>query len=154
MNDIDLNIDTKQVLNLFASLDRKKQVKVYRQALTKSAYMLVREARKLLKQRLKPGATTTKNRWNGKTMASGIRARVFRNGQEARVSIMGDFRLRFMEMGTKERYLRKGSKARRGKIRRMNFFADAKRNAERPIFDNMNNMILQSILRIAKQSNG
>lgn len=153
MNEVEVNIDSSKVLNLFAELTGKQQKKVYRQALKIGANVLVKETRILLKTRLRSGAMTEKNRWNGKTLQSGIRSKINQEGTEAKINIMGDFRLKFFEMGTKPRFLKKQPRkgANRGTISPTNFFANAQRNTERPIFDNMSKLIEDSILKISRK---
>ena len=80
-------------------------------------------------------------------MISGIKARVRKNGVEAKVHLMGEFRLKFFEMGTNERYTKKGK--RRGRIKQYRFFATAKNTKEREIFDNMNRLLSESIKKAA-----
>ncbi|MCF0185740.1 MAG: hypothetical protein HUJ98_04535 [Bacteroidaceae bacterium] len=70
------------------------------------------------------GAATSPNRWNGKTMEEGIRLRADKAYDEVAVNIMGDFRLKFFEKGTKERITK--SKANRGSIKPIHFFRTAR----------------------------
>ncbi|WP_024993402.1 hypothetical protein [Phocaeicola paurosaccharolyticus] len=154
MNSAAFEIDTKSVLNLFADLDRKKQVKVYRDALKRGSSILVRAARKELKNRI-GNKVNDKNRWNGKSLQSGIRYSVNKGATEAKVNILGDFRLKFFEMGTKPRQLRKAPRkgANRGQIEssKFHFFDNAKAATEKEIFDNMNSLISESIIRISNK---
>ena len=63
---------------------------------------------------------------------------------------MGDFRLKFFELGTTTRRLRKNG-ANRGRMNASHFFRTAKDNKERAIFDNINQMVEESITRISKR---
>lgn len=59
------NVDARQVLQMFAALDSKRQKKAHRTALRKATGILVRETRKNFRKVVKnPNA---RNRWNGKT---------------------------------------------------------------------------------------
>ena len=58
------NVDARQVLQMFAALDSKRQKKAHRTALRKATGILVRETRKNFRKVVKnPNA---RNRWNGK----------------------------------------------------------------------------------------
>lgn len=114
-------VDTKQVLEMFAELDSKKQKKAHRTALRKATGILVKEVRKNFRQVIKnPNA---RNRWNGKTFSSGIKSSINKEVTEGKVHILGDFRLKFFELGTKTRY-KKQTKGRpsTGSIKATNFF--------------------------------
>lgn len=97
-------------------------------------------------------------------MQSGIKYNA--DGEEAKVHIMGDFRLKFFEMGTSVRRTTGGNTSsvrgrnpirrqrvatNRGSITAAHFFRTAKANKEREIFDNMDSLISQSIQRIANR---
>ena len=59
------SVDARQVLQMFAALDSKKQKKVHRTALRKATAILVKEAKRNFRSVVKkPNA---KNKWNGKT---------------------------------------------------------------------------------------
>lgn len=160
-----LEIDIKQVTSMFAELTGRQQRQVYRSALRKGASILSNESKKLLRRSIGKAANH-KNWWNGKTLVSGIKANADRNGEQAKVHIMGDFRLKFFEMGTRARRTtghnnasvrgktpirRQKVAANRGSIIAYHFFRTAKANKEKEIFSNMDNFISQSIQRIANK---
>lgn len=133
-------VDTKQVLEMFAELDSKKQKKAHRTALRKATGILVKEVRKNFRQIVKnPNA---RNRWNGKTFSSGIKSSINKEVTEGKVHILGDFRLKFFELGTKTRY-KKRTKGRpsTGSIKATNFFKKAREAKESEISNSMNNII-------------
>lgn len=146
-------VDTKQVLTMFAELDSKKQKKVHRTALKNATGILVREARKNFKSVVKK--PNSRNRWNGKTFSSGIKSSINREVTEGKVHILGDFRLKFFELGTKTRY-KKRTKGRpsTGAIRATYFFKKAREAKESDISNSMNNIITQSILKVNGQFKG
>jgi len=76
--------------------------------------------------------------------------KVDKKATEAKVHIMGDFRLKFFELGTTTRQLRKNG-ANRGRMKAAHFFKTAKDKTERIIFDNINQMVEESITRIANK---
>ena len=143
-------VDTKNVINLFADLNSRQQKRSYRNALRKAANILSKEARRQLKREI-GSAINHRNNWNNKTLGSGIKVKVKKDGTEAKVHIMGDFRLKFFEKGTKKRYLRK-SKSYRGKMKALYFFKNAKRNKESEIFSKMDSLLEQSIQKISSKN--
>lgn len=141
-------VDAKQVLKMFAELDSKKQKKVHRTALRKATGILVKETRKNFRTVVKK--PNSRNRWNGKTFSSGIKSKVDRNATEGLVHIMGDFRLKFFELGTKVRKKRRTG-ASTGRIEASYFFRKARQAKESEISNSMNDIIEQSIKRINGQ---
>lgn len=157
-----IEVDAKEVLGLFADLNSRQQKQVYRNALRRAANVLVKETRTQLKSKLGRKANS-KNWWNGKTLVSGIKSNADRQGKEAKIHIMGDFRLKFFEMGTSNRKTtgnnsasvrgktpirRQKKSANRGRINSMRFFSTAKQNKEKEIFDSLDKLISESIQRV------
>lgn len=155
MAKVRVEIDDSQVQAVFAALDLKKQKKVLKAALKKSANILVRRARRILAMKVRN--TNKPNRWNGKSMKSGIRATV-ENENTANVNIMGDFRLMIFEKGNfkhsprktktkKDRkgHFRKGHSTGDIKRSKFHFFDTAKELSEREVFDSLNQNIKLSI---------
>lgn len=143
-----VSIDDSAVRNLFQSLDAESRKKVLLTALKAGGDKLANNTKIQLRSKLGVGATTP-NRWNGKTMESGIKYKADKDYCEVSVSIMGDFRLKFFEKGTKLRQTRR-TKANRGSIKALNFFAAARAN-EGDITDTINNSITESLKRITRQ---
>lgn len=82
---------------------------------------------------------------------------------------MGDFRLKFFELGTKRRKTSGANRASvrgkipkyrqrkpsyRGSIKASNFFKRARQSKEREIGDNMERIISESIIRVNEQFKG
>lgn len=147
------NVDAKQVLQMFAELDSKRQKKVHRDALKKATGILLKEVRKNFRTVVKK--PNSRNRWNGKTFSSGIKSSINKEVTEGKVHILGDFRLKFFELGTKTRY-KKQTKGRpsTGSIKATNFFKKAREAKESEISNSMNNIITQSILKVNGQFKG
>ena len=147
------NVDAKQVLQMFAALDSKKQRKAHRTALRKATGILVRETRKNFRKVVRK--PNSRNRWNGKTFSSGIKSSINKEVTEGKVHILGDFRLKFFEQGTKTRY-KKRTKGRpsTGAIKATYFFRKAREAKESEISNSMNNIITQSILKVNGQFKG
>lgn len=143
MND-GVTIDDSKVLNLFNALDRESTNQILFTALKKGGEQLTNLTKTILKNKLGKGATTP-NRWNRKTMESGIKLRADRDYCEVSVSIMGDFRLKFFEKGTNLRKTKKG--ANRGSIKPLYFFREAR---QQDVADIINHSITESLKRINK----
>lgn len=164
MNNIE--VDARQVTSMFADLTSRQQRQAYRNALRRGASILVGETKRQLRQTL-GRAASSRNWWNGRTLVSGVKSNADRNGTEAKVHIMGDFRLKFFELGTRVRRTtgnntasvrgrnpirRQRVSANRGSINAVHFFRTAKSHKEREIFNSMDNLISQSIQRIANRN--
>ena len=106
---------------------------MYKNALRKAGRILQKETKTQLRS-VVGKAINHKNRWNGKTLGNGVKMKVDKEATEAKVHIMGDFRLKFFEMGTSARQLRKNG-ANRGRMNASHFFRTAKDNKERAIFE-------------------
>ena len=142
-------VESKQVINLFSKLTSRKKKQSYKTALRRAAGILTKETRKQLKKVIGK-AISHRNKWNNKTLGSGIRVKVNKEGTDAKVHLMGDFRLKFFETGTKKRKLKKNG-ANRGKIKSSYFFRTAKENKEQEIFSSMNKLVIESIQKVASK---
>lgn len=149
MNNV--SVDTRDVLNLFANLNRRNQYKAYRNALKKGASILVKAAKKELKNKI-GSKIDSKNWWNGKSLGSGIRYSINKEVTAAKIHILGDFRLKFFENGTNERNTKKGFNRGSIKNNKYHFFDTAKQSTENEIFSNINMLIAESIQKVAKKS--
>lgn len=158
-----IEIDDSQVVSLFASLSGKDQKKAMKTALRKSAQILVKRTKANLKQIVKN--STKKSAKYGTSLQSGIKSKVNKDGTEAKVHIMGDFRLKFFEKGTKDRYTkghkitgyegrylkRTGKGGYKGVITAKGFFKSAQKETERQVFSSIDNLLSESIRKIASK---
>ena len=144
-----VTVDASQVLRMFSELNSRQQKNVYKNALRKAGRILQKETKTQLRS-VVGKAINHKNRWNGKTLGNGVKMKVDKEATEAKVHIMGDFRLKFFELGTTTRQLRK-NEANRGRMKAAHFFKTAKDKTEHAIFDNINQMVEESITRIANK---
>ena len=144
-----VTVDASQVLRMFSELNSRQQKNVYKNALRKAGQILQKETKTQLRS-VVGKAINHKNRWNGKTLGNGVKMKVDKEATEAKVHIMGDFRLKFFELGTTTRQLRKNG-ANRGRMKAAHFFKTAKDKTEHAIFDNINQMVEESITRIANK---
>lgn len=143
--------DSSQVDKLLDNLGSENRNIIFN-ALKEGAKVLKEQTLQQLASKVR---SNTPNRWNGKTMASGVRLKADKGISEVMVSIMGDFRLKFFENGTAIRYtkpqknnylashkLKKGSEKGRytGAIKATNFFRQAREN-EAPIDEAIKNSL-------------
>lgn len=164
-----VQVDDTKVLAMFSEFDAKQRKLVFRRSLGEASRILVLETKKQLRGvRTKRGSlsTKTKNKWNGKTLESGVRYKVDKNGKEAKVHIMGDFRLRFFELGTKDRRtkghrvtgkywkgarvykIRAGKGGFRGRIEASKFFAKGKELTEKKVFSTVDQIFSKHVEKI------
>lgn len=156
MSDVNISTDTRKVLEMFSNLSSKKQTKAFKDALRKGSQILVKETRTQLKAAGIKGITKRHPEWKNTSLSSGIKYSLRkRSDNEATIHIMGDFRLKFFELGTASRhYIKKvggGKVHNTGSIRGANFFSKAKSAKEKEIFSSMNRLLSESIQKIAKK---
>ena len=142
-----VSVDDSAVKNLFQALDSERRKVILFKALKEGGGKLANETKLQLRTKLGAGATTP-NRWNGKTMESGVRLRADKDYCEVAVNVMGDFRLKFFEKGTKVRQTRK-TKANRGSIKGLYFFKSARTKGDE-LTTTVTNSISESLRRISK----
>ena len=141
MNNV--QVDDTAIQNLFNVLDADSTKQILFTALKKGGQKLTSQTKRSLRAKL-GSAATSPNRWNGKTMESGVRLKADKDYCEVSVSILGDFRLKFFEKGTAQRRLRRGG-ANRGSIRPLYFFREAR---QQDIDETINNSITESLRQI------
>lgn len=145
MNNV--SVDDSAVRNLFQALDEESRKRILFTALKAGGEKLLSETKMQLRSKLGSGASSP-NRWNGRTMESGIRLRGDKDYCEVDVNVMGDFRLKFFEKGTKLRQTKK--KANRGSIKGLYFFQAARSKADE-ITTIINSSLAESLKRISKE---
>lgn len=146
MNNV--TVDDSRVQNLFRALDSDSRKRILFAALKEGGNKLAENTKIQLRSKLGSGATSP-NRWNGKTMESGIRVKADKDYCEVDVNVMGDFRLKFFEKGTKLRQTKK-TKANRGSIKALYFFRAA-RNKSDEVTGIINSSISESLKRISTE---
>lgn len=151
-----IEVDSREVLNLFANLNTRKQTKALKSALKKGSQILQKETRRLIRSSgFRPSRKRIWKDGSSTTLNKGVWYSIARNAEGSTIHInykrrKGDPRLNWLEKGTSNRTTRKGWN--RGKINNGKyFFKNAKANKEREIFSNMNRLISESIRRIARR---
>lgn len=117
-------IDDTQVQNLLNQLSDENRRKVLFNAIKKGAQVLQRNTINNLKVALGTGANSSGKL--GKPITQGVKLTTEKAYNEVKVHIMGDYRLKWFEKGTKERLTKKG--ASRGSIKPLYFFRTARQN--------------------------
>ncbi|MBQ1724020.1 MAG: hypothetical protein II034_09500 [Muribaculaceae bacterium] len=139
----EFTIDANDVLRVFASLGVQDMQRVHKAAFRASARVLVKEARlKLAAVTGRSRSTRTADRkgWSRLkgskkvgALNDGVRYYVSRNNDFAKVHIMGDFRLKWFEMGTEDRFTRED--VYKGRMRATRFFAHSVSTAKNAMED-------------------
>lgn len=156
-----VEVNMESLKAMLSELEPKHMKKVRRETLKKSASKLVTATRRNLKSVTKHA--NGRNWWNNKTLQSGIRYRINQDVSEAKIHIMGDYRLIFLEKGTALRYTtghssksvrgkkpshRQKRKAYRGKINAKWFFKNAREQKSKEIESEINLEISKAIEKI------
>lgn len=159
MSNTGISVDTSGILRVFSSLGVGEMQKVHRAALAKSAGVLLKETRMLLKGvtgRASSTRTADRRGWSkikGKgrigKLTDGVRMYVSRDVDFAKVHIMKDFRLKFFEMGTGPRKTREGYN--RGQMPVRSFFSPAISMSRDKMAQVMSKTITDAVTKRCKQ---
>lgn len=134
-----VTLDTKSLSAILDNLNEDNRRAAMLSALRAGGKVLQEQTKESLKRKLGSGATSTSDR-NRKPMEQGVRLIVDKDYNEVIVSIMKDYRLKWYELGTDQRYLKKDHPKDeehrkthkkgeyRGSITATNFFSEARSN--------------------------
>ena len=145
------DIDTKQFKIILDRLTPKEYKTAFRKSIREALNILRKKAIANLK-----GVTTKidkKDQYNN-TLRKGIKLKVYPEDLEGIVHIMGNFKLKWFQNGTVDRYAKryrgKPMKRKRftGKIDASKFFTNAKSETESAVFNKLNERIQQNIIKI------
>lgn len=152
MTDNGIKVDDRQVIEALSRLSFKKMNKAYKMAMKKSLDPILKQT----KQNLRTSGIKNVNKpyigKNGKkyrSMISGIRSSVYIGNTEdsfGKVHLMGEFRLKFFEMGTSTRRTRKGYN--RGSISPKWYFRSAVNQKGKEATDTLDENIRESIIKV------
>ena len=149
MDSVTVNID--DVMRMFREFDRRKINRAYKQATKKALGIIKQEVVSNLRKVTKK--INRKDKW-GMTLRKGI---VTNDNKSGVIHIMKNFKLKFFELGTKDRYnVAKGSrktgrlkkKRYTGKITASHFFMNAVNAKKTEAYRNMEQLISESIQKI------
>lgn len=146
-------------VKVFETLTSKNQLKVFANALRKGVGTLTKQARKNLRNVVKNSTKVTlKGAFKGQKLSNGLRVKIWKKKQGATVHILKDARLKWIELGTKERTTKKKRKISphsTGQMQPKYFFKDARDTTEPQVFGSMEKVITDGIMKIwKKQTNG
>jgi hypothetical protein len=151
MSKNDLEIDASEVLAMYSELDIKKRKAVYRRATKNALNIVKKQALQNLRGVINPAMMGKKDKW-GNSFRTGITTKVYRSGKSGVIHIMKNFKLKFFELGTEDRYRKSGAYT--GKISKSEFFSRAKRSKEQEVFNSIDRLISESIKRINDKHKG
>lgn len=136
----DVVIDASKFESALMKMQGKDFDRATRKGLSDGAKMLQNATRTTLSSKVR--GTHRKKFPTWKTMQSGVMISK-KDPSDIKVHIMGEFRLRFFEVGVPSRVTRKG--ASRGRIKAEHFFETAQRQVSQRIFNSMDNNIANAI---------
>lgn len=142
MNNQTITVDDSQVQELFKGLSEDQLNRILFGAVKRGAFILKSNTTSILRNKVDTSKHST-----GKAIEDGVRMKGHKAYCEANVNIMGDYRLIFLEKGTKIRKSKSG--AIRGQIKPRNFFAEARMN-EQPVYDAMDKQIEKELRKLKK----
>lgn len=159
-NNYTVTLDTTNINDILANLSEDNRRMAMLSALRAGGKVLQANTKESLKKKLGSGATSTSD-LNKKSMESGVRLIVDKDYNEVVVSIMKDYRLKWFELGTDGRALKKDhprdEKHRktlrkgeyRGNIKALNFFSEARQN-DGPVCDAIVEQLAKEINKLIK----
>lgn len=145
MSNISLEIDSKAVIAAFERLSDSDMKKVWKSALRKAAKPLVQETKKNLILAIGKSATRKSAKY-GTSLRQGVKTSFRKESNTAKVHIMGDFRLKWFEKGTRKRYTKKGNHN-RGKMTAFNFFKKARISKEQEVYNTIEEHLITDIIK-------
>lgn len=148
-----IKVDDREVMQALTRLSFRKMNKAYRNAMKKSLDPINKQTKQNLRssgiRNVNKPYVSRKTGKKYKSMVSGVKTSVYIGKTEdswGKVHIMGEFRLKFFEMGTSLRKTRKGYN--RGSISPKWFFKKAvsqkSMDAERTLDDNIRDSIIRA----------
>lgn len=140
-------VDASDVKKMFNNVTGKRQKTVLRKATRGAAQKLTKGTKQEFRKVVGGKVASSRNWWNGKTLQSGIKYVSDKNISH-KVHIMGDFRLKFWEMGTQRRYTKKGKY--RGYIRKKAFFDPTMQRMENTLADDIKQSITNNLIKYAQ----
>lgn len=148
MSNVKVEIDAKLLYDCLDTLDDED---VKRNILYKAVYEGAKILRNNTKQYFKNAVgevATNYSKYISAPFEDGVTLKGDKAYCEYRVSIMRDFRMKFFEMGTKDRYTKDGKY--RGKMEAKHFFKDARNASQSSIEDAILRSIDNAMKKILK----
>lgn len=145
------DVDTKQFQIILDRLKPNEYKKAFRKSIREALTILRKQAVSNLKN-VTP--YINKKDQYGNTLNRGIQLKVYPDELQGIVHIMGNFKLKWFQNGTVDRYNKKFNgkplKKKRftGKMNASHFFTNAKSQTESKVFSKLNERIQQNIIKI------
>lgn len=144
-------ITQNNIEKMFRAFDKNLRRKTFRTVLRQSSNILRKQAINNLKKYVK--TVDKKDKW-GNTLRKGIKIKYAKDLSYAKVHIMGNFKLKFFELGTNIRFNKSKGKIRlkkrryTGNIKPTNFFTTAKQQTQQQVFDSIKKNMEDTIIKI------
>lgn len=160
MNKNGVEIDDSQVMEFFKGFNQRERNKTFKGATRNALNIVRREAIKNLKKHT--NAIDKADKY-GNTLRKGIKVSVYRSAKEGSIHILKNFKLKWFEKDTQERwqiYKSKNDKVKLKKPRRLgkmtghHFFKDAKESKEKEVFETLEKIINKEIIKIYNKAKG
>lgn len=151
MNNGDIRVDDREVIQALARMSFKSMNKAYRQGMKKALDPILKQTKTNLRAsgiRNVNKPYIGKNGKKYKSMMQGIKTSIYMGDTEdsyGKIHLLGEFRLKFFEMGTNERHTRKGWN--RGSIKPKWFFRNAFNQKGQEAVDKLDDNIRESIMK-------
>ena len=152
MND-KFEVDASKVLAMLNEFSKNERKQVFRSATRNALNIVKKQALQNLRSVIAPNEINKKDKW-GNSFRNGITIKVKRNNKEGVIHIMKNFKMKFFEMGTKQRYTKtwRGKPLRKkrftGTIKASHFFTNSIKTKESEVFASIDKLLTQSIVRI------
>lgn len=151
MSNGEIRVDDREVIKALANLSFKQMNSAYKKGMKKSLDPIVKQTKANLRSSGIKHVSRPyigKNGKKYKSMMQGIKTSIYMGDTEdsyGKIHLLGEWRLKFFEMGTNERHTRKGWK--RGSIKPKWFFRNAVNQKGKEAVDNLDKNIRDSILK-------
>lgn len=155
MNNGKVEIDGKEVIKMLVNLQPKLRNRAYRDGIRKSLAIVRKEAISRLRKVVGKGMSRKKDKY-GRTLESGIKSKVYKDQSGGNVNILGNYKLKWFELGTKQRqnYRKKTTgkllkkKRNTGQIKSSYFFTHSYEAKEKEVFQTLEQNIADAIRKI------
>ena len=151
MSNGEVRVDDREVIKALANLSFKQMNSAYKKGMKKSLDPILKQTKQNLRSSGIKHVSRPyigKNGKKYKSMMQGIKTSIYMGDTEdsyGKIHLLGEWRLKFFEMGTRERYTRKGWN--RGSIAPKWFFRNAVNQKGKEAVDNLDKNIAESIMK-------
>jgi hypothetical protein len=160
MSNQQFEINTDALMSLFKEFDWKKRKDFFRRLFRTVLQPMKKQAITNLGKAVEPDKINFKDKY-GKTLSSGIKITPYRKVKGARIDILGNYKLKWFQLGTSDRYQQYNTRSPKkllkkerytGRIKPSHFFTDARDATQQQVLDNLTNNIAKMIQTINKKN--